>query len=421
MAAHPPIHKFGIFLLSVWVATISSGCSNGASDSAATRDLHRLEHGLRQASDRPINDLKLKRKPDADSINVKIPAPKAQSQKQALSSIKPPSSIRAIYVTSYVASGSRMNQLIDLVNRTELNAMVLDVNSGIALTTPGRSNAKDGSIRPIPSERKAAKHYREVIGKLKKQNIYLIARIVTFKNPELAKAVPAWAIKRKSGAIWTDRSGTPWVNPYKQASWEYPIALAKYAAELGFDEVQFDYVRFPENESKVDREVDYANTRKWTKEQAIAAFLCQAKTALRPTGIAVAADVFGMVGSSEDDIGIGQKWNAIAPEVDVISPMVYPSHYSEGMWAIAYPDLTPGPIVKRALKDASNHNRQLKDKGIATAQIRPWLQSFTATWIHPHQEYGAAQIREQIEAARKAGIHSYMLWNSSCKYPQFKS
>ncbi|MFB9279257.1 putative glycoside hydrolase [Cohnella cellulosilytica] len=408
MAARPITHLRCLILFLVATLILISGCSTEASNPAATNDLHKLEKSLQRVAERPAEKLTLKRE------RLKAAAP-------SITPRKPSGPVKAIYVTSYVASGSRMNELVDLVKRTELNAIVLDINSGIALTTPGRQGAGNGAIRPLPSQRKAAEHYREVIRKLKRQNIYLIARIVTFKNPELAKAVPAWAIKRKNGATWTDKNGTPWVDPYRQASWEYPISLAEYAAKLGFDEVQFDYVRFPENETKVDKEVKYANPRGWTKARTIAAFLHQAKTRMHKVGIPISADVFGMVGSSEDDMGIGQTWNEIASQVDFISPMVYPSHYSEGTWAIAHPDLSPGPIVKHALKEASDRNRELSGKGVVAAQIRPWLQSFTATWVHPHQQYGAAQIREQIAAARKAGITSYMLWNSSCKYPEFKS
>jgi hypothetical protein len=120
-------------------------------------------------------------------------------------------------------------------------------------------------------------------------------------------------------------------------------------------------------------------------------------------------------------MGIGQKWDSIAREVDVISPMIYPSHYSNGMWGIDHPDLSPGAIVTRALKDTLKHNRKLNEKGISTAKVRPWLQGFTAGWVHPHQKYGEAQIREQILAARKAGIHSYMIWNSANRYPKINA
>jgi hypothetical protein len=327
--------------------------------------------------------------------------------------------VRAIYVTSYVANGSRMGQLIELVNQTELNAMVLDINSGVALSSPVRTGKRSSSVLPVLSNKKSARHFREVVKQLKKQNIYLIARIVTFKNPTLVNAMPAWALKKKNGKVWTDRNGTPWIDPYRQEAWEYPLALAEIAAKIGFDEIQYDYVRFPENGSKVDREVVYANELGWSKSEAIHKFLHRANLRAHKYGVKVSADVFGMVGSSDDDMGIGQKWDSIASEVDVISPMIYPSHYSEGMWGIDHPDLRPGAIITRALKDTVKHNRRLNEKGIATAKVRPWLQGFTAGWVHPHQKYGEVQIREQIVAARKAGFNSYMIWNSANRYPKF--
>lgn len=327
--------------------------------------------------------------------------------------------VRAIYVTSYVANGSRMGQLIDLVNQTELNAMVLDINSGIALSSPVVTGKKKSFVMPVLSNKKSALRFREVVKQLKKQNIYLIARIVTFKNPTLVKAKPEWALKMKNGKVWTDRNGTPWIDPYREEAWEYPLALAEMAAKIGFDEIQYDYVRFPENGSKVDREVAYANKSGWTKSEAIHKFLHRANLRAHKHGVKISADVFGMVGSSDDDMGIGQKWDSIVTEVDVISPMIYPSHYSEGMWGVNHPDLRPGAIIARALKDTVKHNRKLNEQGIATAKVRPWLQGFTAGWVHPHQKYGEAQIREQILAARKAGFNSYMIWNSANRYPKF--
>ncbi|TVX94991.1 putative glycoside hydrolase [Cohnella terricola] len=397
------LHKLIIALLALSYAI--TGCM--ADTPNANKDMRRLEQGLRKTFNQPSNPVKLEARTKGhaeDSRPVSL-----------LAATKP---VRAIYVSSHVANSSRMSGLIELVNKTELNAMVLDFNSGIALTIPERQGGKNkAAMRPVLSNRKAARQYREVIRNLKRRDIYLIARIVTFKNPELANAAPSWAIRKKNGTLWKDRNGTPWIDPYSQESWEYPLALAELAARLGFDEVQYDYVRFPENAKKIDREVQYANPEGWTKEEAIRRFLHRANHRAHQNGIRVSADVFGMVGSSNDDMGIGQKWGKIAKEVDVISPMIYPSHYSKGMWGIRHPDLTPGPIVKHALQDAIKRNRRLNEQGVSTAKIRPWLQGFTAGWIDPHQKYGEAQIREQIVAARHAGLRSYMLWNSSSRYP----
>ncbi|MBO9599748.1 MAG: putative glycoside hydrolase [Cohnella sp.] len=328
---------------------------------------------------------------------------------------KPDEPIRGIYVSSHVARSKRMSELIDLVDKTELNAVVVDINSGMSLTAlPSSANPESFTI----AKTRAAKQIGELVKTLKEHRIYAIARIVTFKNPELARAMPAWSIKRKNGRTWTDKGGSPWIDPYRQEAWEYPLKLAEHAAHIGFDEVQFDYVRFPENEKKVDQEVAYANPNRWTKSEAISKFLHRATLRTHKAGVRVSADVFGLVGSSNDDMGIGQKWASIAKEVDVISPMIYPSHYSEGIWGVKHPDLSPKPIIAHALMDISRKNEQLKTKGIDTAKVRPWLQSFTATWIHPHQSYGAKQVREQISAARQAGYPSYLLWNSASRYPQ---
>lgn len=336
---------------------------------------------------------------------------------QPVTLMKPSNPIRAIYVSSYVANSHRMNELIRLVEQTELNAMVLDINSGIQLSTVGMRNK-----RPIfkPSNKKSAIHYRQVIQKLKKQHIYLIARITVFKDAGLAGQVPAWTLKQKNGKSWKDSSGTAWIDPYRQEVWDYKLDMADYVADLGFDEVQYDYIRFPDNAAKVDREVKYANASGWTKSEAIRRFLHRASVRAHKKDIKLSADVFGMVGSSNDDMGIGQSWNLIAKEVDVISPMIYPSHYSKGTWGIINPDLNPSTIVTHALKDAAKYNKKLNKKGIDTAKVRPWLQAFTASWINPHQKYGSSEIREQIMAARQAGFQSYMLWNSSSRYPVFK-
>lgn len=327
---------------------------------------------------------------------------------------KPVEPIRGIYVTSHVARSKRMGELIKLLDETELNAVVLDINSGMALTAlPKSSNPRSFQM----ANTRGAKQMSELVKKLKQHRIYTIARVVVFKNPELARAMPSWSIKRKNGRTWTDRSGTAWIDPYRQEAWEYPMKLAEHAGKIGFDEVQFDYVRFPENEKKVDKEVAYANPNKWTKSEAISKFLHRAAVRSHKAGVRVSADVFGLVGSSDDDMGIGQSWGSIAKEVDVVSPMIYPSHYSDGIWGVKHPDLSPSPIITHALNDISRKNQQLRAKGIDTAKVRPWLQSFTATWIHPHQQYGTAEVREQISASLQAGYPSYLLWNSANRYP----
>ncbi|BBI30693.1 putative glycoside hydrolase [Cohnella abietis] len=395
-------------LLIVVTICIVVGCSNTKSGKLGQKENKNRTFHKNVIDPKVQNVKKIKKSNQDDASSVPL-----------MTSTKP---IRAIYVTSHVANSKRIDDLVDLINQTELNAMVIDINSGITLSIPTQSSHNKSYNKLLTfSNKNSSKHFLEVIKKLKQQNIYLIARLVTFKNPELANAVPSWSLKRKNGKVWRDRSGNAWIDPYKQEAWEYPLALAESAAQIGFDEIQYDYVRFPENAAKVDREVAYANEEGWSKSEAIRRFLHRANERTHKYGVRVSADVFGMVGSTNDDMKIGQKWDAIAREIDVISPMIYPSHYSKGMWGIDNPDLSPGAIIKRALSDTAKRNHKLNEQGFATAEVRPWLQGFTAGWIHPHQKYGTAQIREQILAARKAGFNSYMIWNSASRYPKFST
>jgi len=328
----------------------------------------------------------------------------------------PPKEVRGIYVSSFTAmTPSKMRNIQSLLDRTELNAIVLDVNSGTRLL----ALPSQGANRYMPAQSKGAERLKTVVSQLKERNIYTIGRIVTFKDSALAAARPDWAIRSKNGKVWRDRKGQAWIDPYQENAWPYYQALAAEAAKVGFDEVQFDYVRFPENGAKVDREVNYANKKKLTKHEAIGRFMKLATDSAHQHGLRVSADIFGMVGSTTDDMGIGQRWQNLTAATDVLSPMIYPSHYAEGIWGIHHPDLAPKSIITKALHDAANRNQSLKSTGVRPAEVRPWLQSFTASWIHPHQSYGPKQIREQIQAARSAGFNSYLLWNSASRYPVF--
>lgn len=326
-----------------------------------------------------------------------------------------PDDIRGIYVSGWIAGSKEpMERLIRLVDETDLNAMVIDVKNDYGQLTY-RSSLPE--VRAVGADRGA--QVRDMAGllrRLKAKRIYTIGRVVVFKDPLLARAKPEWAFHTASGALWLDRKGQPWVEPFRPEVRAYNIAIAKEAAALGFDEIQFDYVRFPDNGEAMDRVVRYRNPEGWTKQEAIGRFLRDARSALHPTGTALSADVFGLVTTARDDMGIGQTWREIAPAVDVISPMVYPSHYAGGTYGIRHPDLAPSAVVRHAMDDAGKRNRVLSAEGASPAKIRPWLQAFTAAWLRPHQPYRARQIREQIRAAEEAGVKQFLLWNPSCTY-----
>ncbi|SEC31380.1 putative glycoside hydrolase [Paenibacillus sp. GP183] len=321
--------------------------------------------------------------------------------------------VKGIYVSAHSLHSEKFNQLLHLVDTTDLNAMVIDLKTDSGQVTYP-------SIVPLVKEIGANSNLlipdlKEKLKLLKSKQIYTIARVVVFKDPYLSNRKNNFAIRSKSGAVWRDNKGVSWVDPYKEKVWDYNIDIAQEAAEMGFDEIQFDYVRFPENGRKMDEEVHFEQTHGWSKAQVIEAFLKRAKSQIGTKAI-VSVDVFGLTTSSQQDMGIGQEWSLISKEVDVISPMLYPSHYSKGIYGIANPDLQPYLVINRAVADARKKNEQLLQSKQSAARIRPWFQDFTATWVYPHKNYGLLDVKEQIKAAHEQGIDEFLLWNSHCTY-----
>lgn len=321
--------------------------------------------------------------------------------------------VKGIYVSAWSAVGNKFEQLVDLVDQTDLNAMVIDVkNDSGQVTYP--------STIPLVNEIGANSHViiRDLKAKLlrlKEKHIYMIARVVVFKDPYLSMKKSNYAMMTQAGNVWKDSKGTAWVDPYKEEVWDYNIQVAKEAALLGFDEIQFDYVRFPENGKKVDQEVKFDNPNKWTKAQVIENFLKKAKEQIGGQ-VYLSADVFGLTTSSDNDMGIGQDWSMISKQVHYISPMLYPSHYSSGVYGIKNPDLQPYAVIRKAISDANGKNQLLKQADSHIAEIRPWYQDFTATWVKPHKKYGTMDVKEQIKAAKEQGVEQFLLWNSSSTY-----
>lgn len=321
--------------------------------------------------------------------------------------------VKGIYVSAWSAVGSKLEQLIHLVDQTDLNAMVIDVKNDSGQVTYA-------SAVPLVNEIGAnssviIRDLKGTLKRLKDKRIYTIARVVVFKDPYLCKKKSNYAMKTYQGSVWQDNKGTAWVDPYKEEVWEYNLQIAKEAAQLGFDEVQFDYVRFPENSKRVDAEVKFDNPSKRSKAQVIESFLSKAKERLGDE-VYLSADVFGLTTSSDNDMGIGQDWSMISKQVHYISPMLYPSHYSNGMYGIKYPDLQPYAVIHKAISDANGKNTRLMRASAPTAEIRPWYQDFTATWVKPHKKYGNIDVKEQIKAAKEQGVEQFLLWNSTSTY-----
>lgn len=193
--------------------------------------------------------------------------------------------------------------------------------------------------------------------------------------------------------------------------WNYITAIAQEAAANGFDEIQYDYIRFPENAKQVDKQVAFANPTNVSKAENILAFLQSSKKKLNDYPVYVSADVFGLTTTATDDMGIGQIWENIAPNVDYISPMTYPSHYAKGTYGISNPDDFPYDIMFRAAQDAKQRNQNLKEAGQTPAIIRPWIQDFDYL-----RNYTATDVKNQIKALEEQGITQYLIWNAANSY-----
>jgi hypothetical protein len=319
--------------------------------------------------------------------------------------------VRGLYVNRWAAIGEKMGQLIDVARRTEVNALVLDVKDdrGFLLyksrvPLAREIGADDDSIRLMRPAR-----LRAVLDTMRAHGIYPIARIVVAKDPLLAERKQEWAIRRKDDPSkpWRDKNGRPWLDAHQRGVWQYAVDLAKEAVSLGFSEVQFDYMRFPD-EDRLTREAVFPLANGRARAQVIHDQLAFARGQIKPLGVPFTGDVFGLTATDTTDMGIGQQWEMFAGQLDVILPMAYPSHYARGTYKLANPNAHPYETIDHTLKDAIRRSAAVPGAG----KLRPWYQDFTLG--PPH--YYAEQVRAQIRAGRDNGVEGWMLWNPRSVY-----
>lgn len=336
-----------------------------------------------------------------------------------LPSAKPPQKtrvkVKGIYVSAYVAgTAERMDEIIREIDRTELNAVVIDVKDDNGRITFAMDS-------PVVNEIGAGKAYISDLPGLMKQlqehHIYPIARVVAFRDPYLAEKKPEWSLRRADGSLCRDSQGLAWVNPYRREVWDYLVEIGKQAGAAGFKEIQFDYVRFAVDSSMKDAVFDPADTQGRTKTQAVSQFIDYAYDQLSSQGLAVSADVFGtIIKSQEDAQAVGQDYVEMAETLDAVCPMIYPSHYGEGNFGIPYPDTQPYDTVFQALQGSAAAVGTPGQAGEGKAAVRPWLQDFTASYLSHHIEYGDQEIRAQIQAVYDAGYEEWLLWDAGVSY-----
>ncbi len=367
----------------------------------------RLEEEIRLEEERFLEERRLREEALKEELGqFYVPLPPLEQEEN------PPVQAKGIYMTGNMAGlERRFHELLDMIDATELNAVVMDVKNDHGLMS---YNSAIEIVQDVRGNRSTPiKDIEAVMAQLKERDVYPIARIVVFRDPNLPEHRPEWAIQRNTGGVWRDNKNYGWVNPYNKNVWDYNIAIAKEAALMGFREIQFDYVRFPENARRVDREANYPGQNGMAKDEAIEAFLTYAREQLEEYNVHIAADTFGVIATSWGDSDqIGQTWEKVAPLVEIHSPMVYPSHYGAGYFGLSVPDANPAETIRRAMTDAVKRNAPIENPGT----IRPWLQSFTASWVRGNIRYGAVEVRAQIDAALELGIDEFLIWNAGNKY-----
>lgn len=336
---------------------------------------------------------------------------------------------KAIYMTScVVGTPSFRDDLVKLVDETELNSIVIDIKdySGYLSFTP-----KDEKLREFVSKRCMAPDMQEFILRLHNKNIYVIGRITVFQDPVLAKLRPDLAVKKASdGSTWKDYKGISFTDPGSKEVWGHILAIAKESYEIGFDELNFDYIRFPSDGPMSDIAFIWSGNR--AKGEVLEDFFAYLFRELKPTGAVLSADLFGMTTTNTDDLNIGQVLEKAEPYFDYISPMVYPSHYPPDFNGWANPNKYPYEVVKYSMDEAvkrlmatttlvalrgvgpvSTTTKPFlyRKKATRPLKLRPWLQDFDYGG-----NYDIAEVRAQITAVYDAGLTSWMLWAPSNRY-----
>ena len=319
-------------------------------------------------------------------------------QQESAPRISVPKEIRGIHVTMGLAGvPGKLDEYLRLTEEG-LNTIELDIKDENGAVAFASQNA------PLVNEIGADGGFydpKQVADRIHASDVYLIGRVVTFEDPVLSERKPDLAILRTDGSPWLTSAGLGWTNEYDKRVWEYNVSIAKAAALAGFDEIQFDYVRFP-SDGDVSNAV-WPRRRNEPQAVTIARFMKYAASQLKPLGVRVSIDVFGLAATR--DLGIGQSPKRLAPLVDAISPMVYPSHFGNGEYGLPDPQAVPGTTVGYALSDFSG---QMAGK---RAELVPWIQDFSMG-----RHYTLSDIQDQILAVRRARARGYLLWNPSGIY-----
>lgn len=318
--------------------------------------------------------------------------------------INTPSVVKGIYMTSWVASTRDWRlEIVDFIKKSEINSVVIDIKDYSGFIT---FDTADPDIKAVGSEDIRDKDLREFIAVLHSFGIYTISRITVFQDPIYSKKYLDQAVQRTNGSLWKDRKGLSYVDPSSAQYRQYLVKIAKAAERIGFDELNFDYIRFPSDGNMSD--IVFPLSKHLNKQEVLESFFKNLRSDLADVGIPMSADLFGMTMTNKDDLNIGQVLERAAPYFDYISPMVYPSHYPSGFHNFKNPADHPYEVVHIAMTSGVERMRVATSSPL---KLRPWLQDFDLG-----AKYDATKVRAQIQATYDAGLTSWMIWDPKNKY-----
>ena len=330
----------------------------------------------------------------------------------------PRDGVKGIYVQAFRAKGTELDRIVQYIDKTDANAVVIDVRDGYGkITMPletDNQTIKDNTVNEITDT-------KQLLKTLEKHQIYPIARIVSFGDHLVPYQNPDLTFRTQMGTVWENDEGESFLNPFLKENWEYIAEIAVGAAKAGFKDIQLDYVRFPLGFELIEKYLDYdlGDYSHYTDmdEARIAAvtdFVEYVRAKLKPYGVHLSADILAHAITASKIGGIGQKFTDIAEHVDVISPMIFPSHWVNGAFGVKEPDKQPYDIVSQYMKIENGYFKDLNP----SPTPRPWIQAFTADYLGEgnYQLYTADVISQEIKALKEAGIKEYLLWNAASQY-----
>src|SRR3984893_5191656 len=314
---------------------------------------------------------------------------------------------RGLYVFRFAATTRRLKHLIGIADSTEINALIIDVKDEFGLNY----ESTDPMVKKNAGTQVKAHNLRALVDTIRAHGILPVARIVVFKDSVTARNNPNHTIRKADGTPWHDKKGQTWVNPYANAIWEYNFRVAEEAIKMGFGEIQFDYIRFPEPYKSLPPQV-FPEQKGRSKPQVLAEFLSTARARFAKQGVRTTADIFGLVTTVGGALEVGQKWEPISQSVDAVLPMVYPSHYPPGSFQLPHPNADPYDVIHIAISRARERDEKL---GIKGEHVRPWLQAFSIGL----PKYGPHEIEEQKRAVYDSGYDGWILWEPGTRYDKF--